>query len=99
MHLHSHIALGHTQYSVTAIIILSVNYLPQLFGDPSLLTARLILLSLLLNDLSLAPDLCLPHHRQQVKQALSTSTTLSVVLSKFSVLVVCFGVKLLLVIV
>ena len=90
MHLHSHIALGHTQYSVTAIIILSVNYLPQLFGDPSLLTARLILLSLLLNDLSLAPDLCLPHHSQQVKQALATSTTLSVVLSKCSVLVVCF---------
>ncbi len=92
MHLHRHIALGHTQYSVTAIIILSVNYFPQLYGDPSLLTARLILLSLLLNDLSLAPDLSLPHHCQQIKQALATSTTLSVVLSKCSVLVVCFGV-------
>lgn len=99
MHLHRHIALGHTQYSVTAIIILSVNYFPQLSGDPSLLTARIILLSLLLNDLSLAPDLCLPHHRKEIKQALATSTTLSVVLSKCSVLVMCFGVKLLLVIV
>lgn len=99
MHLHRHIALGHTQYSVTAIIILSVNYFPQLSGDPSLLTARIILLSLLLNDLSLAPDLCLPHHRKEIKQALATSTTLSVVISKCSVLVMCFGVKLLLVIV
>jgi len=92
VHLHHHIALGNTQHSVTAIIILSVNYFPQLLGNPSLLTARLILLSLLLNDLCLAPDLSLPHHRQKVKQALATCTTLSVVLSKCSVLIVCFGV-------